>query len=563
MSPAFPSFRHAMACAHTWMGLAFGFVLMLVFFFGTLSVFDREIDRWSMPATRFAPQALPSFDKVLLPAFQGLQPDANDLAWADTQSQNPLPAHFDIVRSWRLYTTHRDPVINLMAEYEIPSAERQPGSIWASATVDPRNGELLPDTELKIGTEFFYPLHYTLNLHWNYLGLLIVGFATFALLIALISGVVIHRRFFRDFFTLRNGKNAQRNVLDLHNLTGVVALPFHFFFAFSGILIYAALYFPVAATQLRELHDAQEKQAALDTGLPAQRAGQAAPLASVDAMILEAQRIWQARGMPGQAGSIRLTWPGDANGYVSILRMGSDRVPPTSDGLYFSAATGELLYQTPPPGTISQISSFLSGLHLQHFRHWLLRWLYLVGGLAGCICIATGFLFFVQKRKMQHAKTGSHSGRWVEALAVTTLTGMLLATLSILIASRLLPDALPAPWPERGTLARQLFWASWVLAMAHAFWRSVIRVHRRPLTAWREQSLAVSVLAVVAVLANWLTTGDHLIKTLSEPYWPVAGVDLALLVTALIAALTARQLKRRAHTQALPLSQAHPGKSHA
>ena len=43
----FQNFRLSMAWLHTWFGLVLGFVLMAAFFFGALSVFDREIDRWS------------------------------------------------------------------------------------------------------------------------------------------------------------------------------------------------------------------------------------------------------------------------------------------------------------------------------------------------------------------------------------------------------------------------------------------------------------------------------------------------------------------------------------
>mgnify|MGYP006162801751 CR=1 FL=1 len=44
------------------------------------------------------------------------------------------------------------------------------------------------------------------------------------------------------------------------------------------------------------------------------------------------------------------------------------------------------------------------------------------------------------------------------------------------------------------------------------------------------------VLAAMAVVLNAVTTGDHLLKTLWwEPYWPVAGVDLSLLVVASVA----------------------------
>ena len=50
-------------------------------------------------------------------------------------------------------------------------------------------------------------------------------------------------------FTFRPWKRTQRASLDLHNLTGVVALPFHFFFAFTGLVIFASFYFlPVTST---------------------------------------------------------------------------------------------------------------------------------------------------------------------------------------------------------------------------------------------------------------------------------------------------------------------------
>ena len=49
------------------------------------------------------------------------------------------------------------------------------------------------------------------------------------------------------------------------------------------------------------------------------------------------------------------------------------------------------------------------------------------------------------------------------------------------------------------------------------------------------------------MIANWVTTGDHLIRTLiTEPYLAVAGVDLSLLATAMVALLAARRLQRAA-----------------
>jgi hypothetical protein len=68
--------------------------------------------------------------------------------------------------------------------------------------------------------------------------------------------------------------------------------------------------------------------------------------------------------------------------------------------------------------------------------------------------------------------------------------------------------------------------------------------------SWREQSLAIAGLALAAVGLNWVTTGDHLARTLGEPYWPVAGFDLALVAAAFVAVLAARALGRLERAQA-------------
>ncbi len=55
--------------------------------------------------------------------------------------------------------------------------------------------------------------------------------------------------------------------------------------------------------------------------------------------------------------------------------------------------------------------------------------------------------------------------------------------------------------------------------------------------------MLISILWVVAVIANWVTTGDHLIKTIfTDPYWAVAGVDLSLLAGSLIALLAVKKM---------------------
>lgn len=540
-------FRIAMSWVHTWFGLVLGFVLMVVFFFGALSVFDREIDRWALSNTRFAVQPMPSFDKVLLPAFRRIQPDVTEyqqqIGQLHDARRGPPPARQALPPDeYWAYTTHRDPVLRMGVGFTVPQA-RNPSEhnhIHGETVIDPRSGQALNDSQLKLGSQFFFPMHYQLNLPWPTLGYWLVGLAGLIMLVALVSGVILHRKLFRELFTFRVGKPGQRRTLDLHNLSGVVALPFHFFFAFTGLMIFASIYLPVSDTLLKPLHDAHEIAEARQTGLPHQRAGQPAALASVDAMMAEAKRRWAARGMAGEIGFLQIQHLGDLNSYVSIYRAGSDRVALVGEAVHFQGSSGKVLYEDPPATVLGSINTFLTGLHLQHFRHWTLRWLYLGGGLLGCICIATGFVFFIGKRRRQQDSQRNGQADLVEALAVTAVCGMLLATVAIMLASQVLPETLA----ERGLWQQRLFWLTWLGALCHAGYYARRPLHGGFSAAWWQQCAALAILTASAVLANWWHTGDHLGHTLFQ-YWPVAGVDLVLLMCGILAAHTAQRLYRR------------------
>lgn len=257
-------------------------------------------------------------------------------------------------------------------------------------------------------------------------------------------------------------------------------------------------------------------------------------------MFDEAKRRWAAQGLAPEIGFVQIEHVGDANAYVSIHRATTDRVDFFGNGIYFRASTGEVIHEEPPQSAVRTVEGFIEGLHFQHFRHWLLRWLYFVGGLAGCACIATGFIFFVEKRKRQHARSGSQGARVVDALAVTAVTGMLIATLALLMFNRVLPADLAG----RDVWEEAAFWIAWLLAFAHAAWRTAPVAQARFAPAWADQTWAVAGLALTTVLLNWITTGDHLIKTVAAAYWPVAGIDLVLLASAGIAARTALRLRR-------------------
>ena len=268
-------------------------------------------------------------------------------------------------------------------------------------------------------------------------------------------------------------------------------------------------------------------------------------LASLDAMVRDAEHAWGAGqplgGSPSSPYFVRVWHPGDANSYVELRRSYARDMTMNMDQLYFDAGSGALLhrFEAAPVMTAQRL---ISGLHFIQFEHWTLRWLYFLAGLSGCVLIATGFLFWLEARRAQHAKKGLAGVRLVEGLTIGSVTGIIIATLAFLIANRLLPLHAALAGVDRAGLEVWAFYLTWIATFAHAWLRfgSGPGLGR----AWREQASLIAALSVLAVLLNWLTTGDHLLQTMSTGRWAVAGVDLMLLVVAMLALAAARRLGR-------------------
>ncbi|RSZ59281.1 PepSY domain-containing protein [Massilia atriviolacea] len=497
------TFSKSMAWLHTWAGVSIGSLLFAIFWMGTLSVFDLEIDRWMMPQTRLAPAAQPlSLDRIA----KAVAP------------QVPAGA-----AQWRVdLPTAREPVLTF--------SHRDSKGQATTGLLDPASLAFIPEQGTEAGSGFIFPFHYSLHLKWMDLGKWLVGVAGMAMLVLLVSGVVIHKKIVAQFFTFRPRKRLQRSALDLHNLSGVLALPFHFMITLSGLIIFITIYFPAAQ---QALYGSGEKAKAAFTAdaygrFKRARANAPGTLGSVDGMLARAEAEWKG----GHPYFVRVFHPGDANSYVELRRSYAGDITMNLDQIYFDAASGAVLHRF-EAGPVMTVQRFMSGIHFIRFDHWTLRWLYFAAGLSGCVLIATGFLFWIEGRRASHAKKGLAGVRVVEGLAIGSVSGIMLATLAFLLANRVLP--LDAAWAgvARAQLEMGAFYLAWVAAFAHAWLRAG--------KAWSEQAWAIAALALLAVLSNWIGTGDHPLRTVGTGLYAVAGMDAALLAAACVAVLAARR----------------------
>ncbi|HKO91892.1 MAG TPA: PepSY-associated TM helix domain-containing protein [Polyangiaceae bacterium] len=506
------SFRRSMSLLHTWAGVLLGAVLFVVFWMGTLSVFDREIDRWMMPSTRLGPATgATSLDDTARKVAEQLAPGAKQ--WSIT-----LP-------------TERTPVLQL----------RYPDPVTKDSVLrylDPQSGTLLAEPGTRAGTGFIFPFHFSLHIAWLDLGIWLVGLAAMAMLVLLVSGVVIHVHFFKELFTFRPHKALSRSSLDLHTTLGVLVLPFHFVMPLSGLFIFFSLFFP-ATWQAAFQGDRAAFNREVFGSYQRPRADQPAALGSLDALKAQAEQLWGE----GTVSSLRVLHPGDAASYVEVRRTSADQVSLSRQQLVLDAATGSVLAREEGGRPVLGVQRFVAGIHFLQFDNWTLRWLYFLAGLAGCTMIATGFLFWLESRRSQHARQGLAGVRVVDALTIGSVTGIIAATFAFFVANRLLPARASLFGMPRDELEMLVFYASWLVTFVHAALRAR--------AAWAEQCWAIAGLGLAAVVLNVWTTGDHVWRALERGAFGVAGMDLLLLGGAALGAASARRLERRPRASAL------------
>ncbi|MGS0726352.1 PepSY-associated TM helix domain-containing protein, partial [Shewanella sp. 0m-11] len=269
------SFFRSMTWLHTWVGLLVCWVLLLVFFAGTLSYYRYEITLWSKPELH--KNVIQQYDSNLV---------ANEL----TRAQNYLTEHAKNARDWRVnFPTDRKPYMSYAWQTQPEEGQRRGKFIEHIVPIEGDN--LITDIRESKGGHFFYRLHFDLHYMPAKIARWIVGFCTMFMLIALISGIVIHKRIFKDFFSFRRNKSS-RSWLDAHNVSSVLALPFHLMITYTGLVTLMVMYMPWG---MMTAYDGDAKSFSKElrpSRVQTQPLGIAAQTVSISALLPEVNTLW-------------------------------------------------------------------------------------------------------------------------------------------------------------------------------------------------------------------------------------------------------------------------------
>lgn len=462
------SFRASMAWLHTTLGLVTGWVLFAIALSGSLSVFRQEITRWMHPELGSQP-------------VDPMQVSSRAIDW--------LGRHAGSAAAW--YVACPTP--------EAPFAT----GIWPNAqgkyiqrVLDPHSGspDGMRDT---LGGEFFYRFHFELQLPYPY-GRLLAAIAALALVVALVTGIIIHRRIFSDFFTFRPNKG-QRSWLDAHNLLGVAALPFHLMISFTGALTLASLLLPWTTQAVYHHDKVASSYTELNPALYSRPAsGQPGHLVPILPLIQAADKHFMGAGIA----QIYVFNPSDRAALVTFISGNDQTVSTSARIMTFDGITGQVLNEHIETRPVIRLYTFLYGLHVARFAPTVTRGLYFLSGLALAAVIGSGMHLWAIKRLRKRPHFGHVI---VSRLNTGILAGTPLAFATYFLANRLLPVTITG----RSSYEIRSVFVVWALAL-------VFCLFRRSARAWPEllgsNALACLAIALLGIpWANAVTSGTGVI----------------------------------------------------
>lgn len=464
------TFRKSMIWLHTYLGVISGWLLFAIFFTGTLSYFTPEMTRYLTPER----------DKVT-------QSQHNIIA----HSFNYLTEHAKTADEWRIILPSER-----SAHWYVQWRENKKRH---KVTFDNQKAAVGNETETKGGL-FFRNFHYTLQLR-GYGGRYIAGIAAMAMLLAIFTGIYTHRRFFKDFFTLRPQK-LQKWITDFHALAGILTIPFCIMICLSGIFIYAIMYMPYTANTNFERGERGVNRQIIPS-LPSLTLGAKANEHDRVAYEIVEQHIANQWHEPNAIARITVEAVGYKNSRMVIERSKATTVSNRAERLVFESYTGKPLKGYDNETFPAQVRRILYGLHQANFAPIAMRWLLFGLGVLGCALIATGNIIWVSQRK-KSGKQNPFTLALVERGNVAVIAGLVLASVSFFIANKLIGFDVV----NRAQLEVNTFFIVWVMSAIHAFFRTNVAV------AWKEQLATASALCFFTVAIELILFKSRIINSM-------------------------------------------------
>ena len=501
--------------AHAWVGLIISTILFIIFFAGSLSLFREDIISWERDPYFVSSEELESFsiDKVISQVAQNYE--------VNTHGYFILQMPTAEQPSTNIYFEEKIVAEGNLVDEKIDHIDRH-------LIVSP-DGKVLGDGNAFEWGNFLYHLHY--NLHIPEVGLYFVGLVTLFFFVALLSGVVIHwRKIISKFFQYRKDGKKDK-LLDAHNLIGVMGLPFHIMYAFSGLVFNLLIVYQISyAVVLYGGDQGKLFKAAGVVDVHIEETNVNIPVQGLDKLLLS------AKSSLGEVDIIRMSIEHFGDESASVTFRGDDKSQfSTRKEVIYHIASGRELYLTKNnyDNDIRGGLAVIASLHFGDFAGYSLRILFFVLGIGTCYIILTGNLMWLQKRANLRSEKQNKLGlQLVKAMTTGGFIGTIFSTAVGFICARLLPIEIL----DRSDLIGQIFFA----CLAASLIVSLLIKAQQQFAAIFLKVTALA-LAIIPVL-DWLMLSQGIIDMLKAGHFDVLIVEVMLLSLALCCWLVSSKL---------------------
>ena len=394
-----------MVAVHGWSGILLGLLLYAVVLTGTAAVFAEEIGVWSASHV----ENRSAFERPIDGAVRRLG--------AITPAKYHEGVDLFEIGDHRLgaffHRHENDPKEGFISRgifYQLDEQGRVVQSLHGTGeeVFGPRNDDAL--------SSFLVDTHVRLHVP-NPWGLLLTGILGLAMLVAAISGLLIHRHLFKDIFTLRRGGSPVLTERDRHSVAGTWSLPFAFVLAFTGSFFsfFGTIGVPVVAMAAFG-GDVQALTEAVfgNAGRPDPR-----PTAIGNLDRIAADAIRRTGGAPT---FVSIENYGRADAKVTTFHS-----PPSGDiepiTLLYNGAAATFERTKPAVGTRPSaggtLSAIMAPMHFGNFAGVLSKAIWFGLGFAMCYVTFTGMRLWLVRRRGD-----APSLRWLERSLIVTGFGL-------------------------------------------------------------------------------------------------------------------------------------------
>ncbi len=505
---------------HGWSGVSLGILLYAVLVTGMVAVLAEEIGHWSNgiiseanPLAASATDETPIQDIVdsLVPE---VEPQYLDEVALGTTTTGALSVFF------HKHRTNEDGVVEEVGtRFEV---DRESGQV-----LDVSHGtglQMFETDEDRALSRFLVSVHTELHLPRPW-GLILTGILGLAMLVAAVSGLLMHRHLFRDMFTLRRKGNPVLVAKDAHTVAGSWGLPFAFVLAFTGSFFSFAGSIGLPLMAMVGFGGDQEAMFEVMLGSEAPEDPTPTEPWVIDRILQHAQTE-----LDGSPTFVVTQHFGRADAMVTVFLEPSDGAL-AGINLVYSGATGDFEKVKPVFGQEESVGSglfdLMGPLHFGNFLGLFSKSIWLALGFAMCYVTITGTNMWLERR-------GAESFRALRFLMAVVTYGLPVALIGSAVAFFL----------TIGTGSAS-FWTPLGFVVASAVVLAYAAVIRNPALINRHLAYALLVGSSGTVILRVLT-GPGWIEALASGQFIIVTIDMLLLT---VSAALAWQLRSASSTR--------------